>query len=85
MSTALLTVLAAHVQAVAGRSREAIDTGPFRAFFSRTSDDPLLSLAVPRKSAADWRPGIDSHQGSVCTGIILTVFIEFNPVTPVSS
>lgn len=60
MSTALLTVLAAHVQAVAGRGRDVIDTGPFRAFFSRTSDDPLLSLAVPRKSAGDWRPGIDA-------------------------
>ncbi|NBC34497.1 MAG: GNAT family N-acetyltransferase [Alphaproteobacteria bacterium] len=64
MNTALLGALADHVQSVAGRDRTVVDIGPFRAFFSDTSDDPLLSLAVPRQPAPDWRPGIEALQAA---------------------
>lgn len=55
---AVLAALARHVQAVAARDRSVVDIGPFRAFFSDTSDDPLMSLALPCQAPADWHPGI---------------------------
>jgi ribosomal protein S18 acetylase RimI-like enzyme len=58
MSNELLSRLEDHVRAAAGRTRAAVDVGPFRLFIARDTDLAYLNYAVPMDEPADWLPGI---------------------------
>lgn len=50
-----MSSLAARFRDAASRGRDAVDVGPFRAIFSRDSNEYLQSVAVPMVREADWR------------------------------
>lgn len=82
-----LAALAEHVQAVAARDRSVVDIGPFRAFFSESSDDPLLSLAVPCRAPADWHPGITALKAAFAAHrrtLRLEYFVELFPTLAIA-
>ena len=53
-----LESLAARFRDAASRGRDVVDVGPFRAYFSRDSNEYLQSVAVPIARDADWRAAL---------------------------
>ncbi len=48
------------LETCAAGCKEAVDVGPVRAFLSSTRPGPLMSVAVPARTAIDWAPAIAS-------------------------
>ena len=62
MRRALLERLVPNALAAAAEGRRQGQVGPFALFLSETSDDPMLSFAVPVAPAVEWRPAIAARQ-----------------------